>query len=173
MIWSTDMKIAILLGVFGCALIGASPATGQQAQLYCRQVDGGAFVPVQPGQPCPMVVIPSGSSGGAIVPVSSASATNSLVIKASAGNLYGVYAVNTTATNGFLLVFNATSAPADGAVVPLACVSLAGNSTASIAYDGSAPARYGAGITAVLSSGANCFTKTTGVITGFISGGAL
>jgi hypothetical protein len=26
---------------------------------------------------------------------------------------------------------------------------------------------------AVLSSGANCFTKTTGVITGFISGGAI
>ena len=169
------MKRVGLAGLLALAAVGwgAGSADAQQAQLYCRQVDGGAFVPVQPGQPCPVAVVPSGTSASAIAPVSSGAAASSLVIKAAAGNLFGVYATNTTATNGFLLVFNAASAPVDGAVVPLACVSMAGNSTASISYDGGAPARYGTGITAVLSSGANCFTKTTGVITGFISGAAL
>lgn len=169
----TTMKRACLAGLLALAAVGWSgDAAAQQAQLYCRQADNGAFVPVQPGQPCPVAVTPSGAVAAGIVPVSSGAAASSLVIKASAGNLFGVYATNTTATNGFLLVFNAASAPADGAVVPLACVSMAGNSTASISYDGGAPARYGTGIVAVLSSGANCFTKTTGVITGFISGAA-
>lgn len=168
----TTMKRACLVGLLALAAVGwGDDAAAQQAQLYCRQADNGAFVPVQPGQPCPVAVTPSGAAAAAIVPDASVAAANSLVIKAGAGNLFWVYATNTTATNGFLMVFNATSAPADGAVVPLDCVALAGNSTASIAGD--PPARYGTGIVAVLSSGANCFTKTTGVITGFISGGAI
>lgn len=168
-----SMKRVGLAGLLALAAVGwgAGPADAQQAQLYCRQADNGAFVPVQPGQPCPVAVTPSGGAAAAIVPDASVAAANSLVIKAGAGNLFWVYATNTTATNGFLLVFNATSAPADGAVVPLDCVALAGNSTASIG--GEPAARYSTGIVAVLSSGANCFTKTTGVITGFISGGAI
>jgi len=91
-------------------------------------------------------------------------------LKASAGNAYSVYATNLTATSGFLLLFNATSAPVDGAVTPVACAPLSANGVASINYAPSPPGVFSTGITAVVSSAATCFTKTTGVITAFISG---
>lgn len=106
----------------------------------------------------------------AITPVVSASAEATHVLKASPGSLYSVTATNQTATAGFLMVLNATSAPADGAVTPLACVQLPASGTATIGY-GIGPAEaYSTGIVAVVSSGANCFTKTTGTITAFFNG---
>ena len=106
----------------------------------------------------------------AATPVVSTSAEATHVLKASAGNLRSVYATNLTATSGFLAVTNATTAQADGAMTPLACVPLPANGTASLVYGDWAPASYSTGITAIITSAATCFTKTTGVITGFISG---
>lgn len=148
-----------------------APAHAQQAQLYCRQVDGAAFVPVQPGQPCPMAVVPSSSSSVGIAQVTSASAEASHVLKATPGNLYNAYAVNLTSTAGFLVLLDATSAPADGAIVPIACAVLPASGSAAISYIGGAPQVFATGITAVVTSATTCFTKTTGVITAFISGG--
>lgn len=111
---------------------------------------------------------PTTTSGGAIATTQTAAAANNLVIKAASGNLYSVYATNQTATAGFLMVFNATAAPVDGAVTPIDCVPLPASGVASLNFG--IPARFGTGITAVVSSGANCFTKTTGVITAFIKG---
>ena len=105
-----------------------------------------------------------------IVSVVSAAAENNHVLKSSAGNLFGVYADNLTATAGFLVVLNATSAPADGAITPLDCVPLPANGNASINYNSGPPASYSTGITVVLTSANTCFTKTTGVITGYIHG---
>jgi hypothetical protein len=107
---------------------------------------------------------------GAITPVVSAAAESSHVLKASAGNFYSAYATNLTTTAGFLLIFNATSAPADGAVTPLACVPLPASGNGSINNKPGPYQVYSTGITAVVSSAATCFTKTTGVITAFISG---
>ena len=92
------------------------------------------------------------------------------MLKASAGNLYSAYATNLTGTAGFLVIINATSAPVDGAITPLACVPLPANGVASINYGPGPVQRYATGITAVVSSATTCFTKTTGVITAFISG---
>ncbi len=114
---------------------------------------------------------PNGAAGGAIAPTASAAAANNLVLKASAGNLFTVTATNLTATPGFLTVLNLTAAPADGAIVPLACVPLLASSTATITYQ--VPARFSTGITAVVTSAVTCYTKTTGVVTAFISGQAL
>lgn len=94
----------------------------------------------------------------------------SLVLKATPGNLFNVYAINLTATPGFLIILNATAAPSDGAVAPLDAVYLPANGAASIDYAGGAPGIYSVGITAVVSSAATPFTKTTGVITAFIKG---
>lgn len=149
----------------------AAPAHAQQAQLYCRQADGGAFVPVQPGQPCPVALVPSSSSAVGIAQVVSTSAEATHVLKASAGNLYNVYATNLTATAGFLVVIDATAAPVDGAITPLACAPLPASGGASINYLGGPPQVYSTGIVAVVSSAATCFTKTTGTITAYISGG--
>jgi len=132
---------------------------------------------------------PSSATAAAITPVSSSALESSHVLKASAGNLYSVYAINSTSTSGYLVIINATSAPADGAITPLACAPLPANgggafssgfssgfSSAVSASPGLAgiqfhvPESYSTGITAVLTSATSCFTKTTGVITGYISG---
>lgn len=117
-----------------------------------------------------VAIAPTALIGGALTPVVSPAAENSRVLKASAGNLYSVFAANHTATPGFLLILNATAAPADGAVTPLECAALPANGNATVSYNPGPASNYSTGITAVLSSGANCFTKTTGVITGFIRG---
>src|SRR5271165_6213362 len=72
----------------------------------------------------------SASSGVAIVSVRSAAAESSHVLKTTGGNLYGIYADNFSATAGFILVFDAASAPGDGAVTPNECIPLPGNSYA-------------------------------------------
>lgn len=116
---------------------------------------------------------PSSNSVIGIVPVVTSTAVASLVIKAAPGNLYSVYATNSSATGGFLLLFNAIAAPSDGTVTPYDCVPIAGTSTSGINYAPNPPKYYSIGIVAVLSTGATCFTKTTsGGVTGFISGSA-
>lgn len=117
-----------------------------------------------------VTILPSSSSGIGITPVVSAAAESSHVLKAGAGNAYSVYATNLTSTAGFLLLFNATSAPVDGAVTPIACAPLSPNGIASLQYAPGPPGVFSTGITAVVSSAVTCFTKTTGVITAYISG---
>ena len=111
-------------------------------------------------------------AGTANAQSSSTVSGNSLVMANFATHLNYVYATNQTSTAGFLLALNATTVPADGPVVPLDCVALAANATASISDGGFTPASdpYSIGIVIVVSSGANCFTKTTGTITAFIKG---
>ncbi len=113
---------------------------------------------------------PSSSSAIGIAPIVSASGESSHVLKASAGNAYAIYATNLTGTAGFLLVLNSTTAPGDGAVTPLACAPLSPNGIASLNYAPGPPGVFSTGITAVVTSATTCFTKTTGVITAFISG---
>lgn len=116
-----------------------------------------------------VVPAPSSESGAGIAPVPSTAAEASHVLKASAGNVYSASATNLTTTAGFLVLLNATSAPGDGAITPLACAPLPASGAASIAYPG-VPGYYGTGVTAVVTSANTCLTKTTGVITAFFSG---
>lgn len=121
----------------------------------------------------------NGTSGGAIVvttaaitPVVSTALENNHVLKGSAnGTLYSVYASNLTGgAVGYLQIYNAITAPADGASqTPVVCVPFIGG-VASANYQGLPPSAFATGITAVISSATSCFTKTTGVLTGFISG---
>lgn len=117
--------------------------------------------------------LPGWWSGGAgtLTTVLSAVAENNHTLKAASGSLISVYATNLTTTAGMLLVFNATTAPADGAVTPQDCAPLSASGLASVNYGpGSIASPYTVGITAVVSSATTCFTKTTGVITAFIHG---
>ena len=111
---------------------------------------------------------PSTSTAVGIVPVVTSVAAATLVVKTSAGNLYSISATNLTATTGYLQVFNATSAPADGAVAPIFCAPLPSSGVVSLSF--STPAVFATGVSAAVSSATTCFTKTTGVITAFISG---
>lgn len=117
-----------------------------------------------------VAIAPTAAATGGIVPIVSSSAENNHVLKGTPGNLYSVYATNLTSTAGFLLVLNSATSPADGAVTPLECAPLPANGAASISYNSGPPAVFSTGITAVITSAATCFTKTTGAITAFIKG---
>ncbi len=99
---------------------------------------------------------PSSGSNTGLAPVVSGAAESNHVFKASAGNLYA-YQVTTGAAAGYVLIFDATSAPADGAVTPKKCVAVAANSTVGVGMN--PPEAYATGITAVFST-TGCFTKT-------------
>lgn len=113
---------------------------------------------------------PSSSSSLGITPVVSAGNESGHILKNSPGNVYSVYATNSTATQGFLVLLNAIAVPADGVMAPLACVPLAPNGVASLNYAPGPPGVFSTGIVAVVTSATSCFTKTTGTLTAYISG---
>lgn len=112
-----------------------------------------------------VAVAPTNSTNAAITPVVSASVGSNLVLKAGTGNLYRVTLV-AGASAGFLMVFNATAAPADGAVTPQICRPVAANGVVDVLYD--IPNRFSTGITAVFST-TGCFTKTASA-TAYVEG---
>lgn len=91
-------------------------------------------------------------------PIRSSAAEGSRVFKASPGTLYALY-VTTGASAGYLMTFNATSAPADGAVTPVNCVYVPATTTIALSWAPQPPEYYSTGITAVFST-TGCFTKT-------------
>ena len=110
------------------------------------------------------VQTPTDSAGAAIVPVASAALTTGQVLKASAGNLYGYNVLATVA--GYLMIFNSTTVPADGAVTPLICLPLAAGAGVDRSFD--IPRRFTTGITLVFSS-TGPYTKTASA-TAFLGG---
>jgi hypothetical protein len=111
------------------------------------------------------------STPSANTPAIAGSAASSLVLKASAGNLYSAY-VNST-VQGYLMVFNAVSAPANGATTAGTAsgnmVECIGPSiTPYLAFSGLPPEAYSVGITAVFST-TGCATLTASA-TAFIHG---
>jgi len=114
---------------------------------------------------------PAGS-GNVLTGTSCGSAVSSCVLKASAGNLYGVYAECTSAC--WLMVFNATSLPANGATTAgnasgnlVECIDVAAGSSRSLTYP-VFPRALTVGITVAISSTA-CATLTASTV-GFVSG---
>jgi len=113
------------------------------------------------------VEAPSDSAGAAIVPVSSTAVETGRVIKASAGNLYGLNVVS-GASAGYVMVFNSATVPAAGAVTPVKCLPIAANAGFSVSF--SPPIRLGTGISVAFST-TGPFLKTDSA-TAFISGDA-
>lgn len=113
---------------------------------------------------------PYSPSAGTCVtaPIVNTTAGNNLVLKTTAGSLCTYTVVNVTATAGFVVVLNATAAPADGVITPIDCRTIAANGTVTVNWE--TPLYLNTGITIVVTSAATCFTKTTGAITAFISG---
>lgn len=100
---------------------------------------------------------PSASASAGIAIAPSAAVEAAKVLKASAGNLYEITVTN-GATSGYVMLFNATSAPGDGAVTPDACYAMpATNTTLTKGFN--PPAHFSIGITAVYSS-TGCYSKT-------------
>lgn len=110
---------------------------------------------------------PSSSAGVANTPVKTSVAASSLVVKAGAGNLYT--ASCTAAIAGYLMVFDATSAPADGTVTPTLVAAVGSGQTVEIDHS-VIPDRFATGITLVFST-TGPFTKTASA-TAFMEAGA-
>lgn len=129
-------------------------------------LDPSTGLPITYTAPTNVTPVPQTGASFGITPVKSASAESNHVLDATAGNLYSVY-VTTGATAGFLMLFNATSAPADGAVTPIECLIAPANSTTGLDRS-QIPDVFSTGITSVFSS-TGCFTKTASA-TAFFSG---
>lgn len=105
------------------------------------------------------------NTGSALATVTSAVAAGQ-VLKAGAGNLYGLNVVS-GGTAGYVLITNTTTVPADGAVTPVKCYVLAANSSLDLNFRAT-PTYFATGITVSFST-TGCFSKT-GSATAFISG---
>ena len=91
-------------------------------------------------------------------PVISTATESGHVLKASKGCLLAVYAT-TGASAGYLMVFNSTTVPADGAVTPVNCVYIPATTTIAMNWAPQPPEWYSTGISVAFST-TGCFTKT-------------
>ena len=114
-----------------------------------------------------VVSVSDGSSVSGVAPSASTAAEGARILKASAGNLFGLNVVS-GATAGVVQVFNSATIPADGAVTPAKCYFLAANSSLDLNLR-AAPLYLSAGVSVAFSSGTSCFTKAASA-TAFISG---
>lgn len=139
--------------------LGVTPTYWNGAALITARGDvNGAYVVNSP-----TAAATSGTAGNA-----TAAAASALVVKASAGNLYGLN-VTSGAAAGFVMIFNAVSAPADGAVTPARCIPLAASTGIELNYR-ALPMAFTTGITVVFST-TGCFSKTASA-TAFIAADA-
>lgn len=142
---------------------GLSSLTDGQATSLRTDLFGRLYVDVHNA----VTVIPnSGMQGANGVMVATTALASSLVVSAGTGNLLYLNVVN-GASAGFVMVFNATSAPADGAVTPALCYTMAANSTLQLPTNAIAQPFFATGIVVVFST-TGCFSKTASA-TAFIA----
>jgi len=102
-------------------------------------------------------VVPANAAGTAVV---SAALEGSHVLKASPGCLLSVYMTIDNTTAGYLMVFNSTTVPSDGAVTPIECIYLSADpGSIGLNFAPQPPVWYSTGISVAFSS-TGCFTKT-------------
>lgn len=162
-----------LLGKVG--IDQTTPGTTNGVQINAALPAGTATVgkvgidQTAPGTTNGITITPSSAAAVGIAPVASGAAESNHVLKASAGNLYGLTAA-IGATSGYVMLFDATSAPVDGAVTPKYCFPVSSNGTNGGIAIGwkSPPAAFATGITAVFSS-TGCFTKTASATASFFA----
>ena len=139
--------VMVLAANAAFAFSNATPVTaGYMTTVGCPSGQSSCFVPINP-----------------VAPTASAAAASSLILKASAGDLFG-FSATSGASAGFVMVFDAASAPADGAVTPKYCYALPAGQTVGASY--SPPASFSTGITLVFST-TGCFSKTASATTMF------
>ena len=112
------MRVAIIVAGIACLIAGnalAQSASVAESAVYaeCGQA---AYSAVTPPLIRPQVQDTTGAqcdsgSGAAPSHVLSAASTNSTSVKASAGIIYGLTAVNTNATTAYLKLYNIATAP--------------------------------------------------------------
>ncbi len=145
-------------------------ATGESAQnpVYVTQVAGAGGAGMPAGTSAdPIYAAAATSSAASAAPSSgqTTAAAGSLILKASAGNVYG-YDVSTGGAAGYLMLFDSATVPADGAVTPTRVHAVAANASLSRSFN--PPIRCASGITLVFST-TGPFSKTISA-TAFLAG---
>jgi hypothetical protein len=145
---------------------GGSGVTGWLSAIWSKlagtlSVSGAVSV----SGPLPAFSTPPTVQTAPLAPVATAAAASNLALKGTAGSLVSLEVV-AGATAGFVMVFDAVSAPADGAVAPKWVYPVAANGALNMAWGN--PLSFSTGIVAVFSS-TGPFTKTASA-TAFISG---
>jgi len=108
--------------------------------------------------------LPSASAASGIVLVRNAALNSALIIKAAAGNLYGVE-VTTTGAAGYMLLLNATAVPGAGAVVPEAHCYVPAFGTCGLNFN--PPAFLSTGAVVVFTTATTPFTYTPSTTVSF------
>lgn len=125
-----------------------------------------SYAQLQPPQT--VISVPTPSSSAGINPVASAALEASHVFKTGPGTLYDLE-IATSSVAGYLLLFDATSDPADGAVTPLKCFGLIPTtSTTATLWPAGGIVNFKTGLVAVFST-SGCFTKAESA-TAYFSG---
>lgn len=112
----------------------------------------------------PVLVKPSAPNSTSFTPTKTSAAASSLVISGGNPTLYYLNVVS-GASAGYVMVFPGASVPADGAVAPTLCFTVAANST--FVMPPTDRVYFTGGVVAVFST-TGCFTKTASA-TAFIS----
>lgn len=87
-----------------------------------------------PGSPTNTVIGSATSSGVTLYTVNSAATTNAAVIKSTAANLYGISAMNTSATTKYVRFYSKATTPTVGTDVPIMVVAVPATSSKEIDY---------------------------------------
>ena len=162
--------LSVLAGLALLFMLLPTASFAQSQRNPCFIDTKGGCTPVGTADPMPTTSVPS-SSGGLIPNSSSALAANQ-TIKASSGNLYSfeVSADNTlSAAPWWIMIYDATSAPGDGAITPLKCYAIPSN-TSFFTAAWLTPIKFVNGLIIGVST-TGCYTKTAS-IHAFISGDA-
>lgn len=161
---------------FAAALLFLSglPAVAAPLAAPCTQTGPSSprCDPVNSTNPLPVTVGPSAAAGAGLTPAASAALASNKVVKSSAGNLYSfqVSADSTlSAAAWWIMIFDATSLPSNGAVTPAKCYAMPSGAT-SASYGWNSPVAFATGITIGVST-TGCFSLTASVHA-FISGDA-
>lgn len=158
--------------VSGCGTPPQTYVAGQQVPVTV-DTNGNLCFNGSGGGASSATITPSAASSAALSAASSTSLGTSLVVKASAGNLYGAYATAITGTGaGYLIAYNGTTAPSTGALTGanvLDSCYFSGPAGCSLNYIPT-PVNYSTGIVLLISSASTPFTYTTGVLTGYLHG---
>jgi hypothetical protein len=95
-------------------------------------------------------------SADAVTPLANTTVAGSYIVSTKRINVVRI-GVTSGASAGYLMVFNATTVPADGTVTPVFCRPVAAN--AYVNYDLEDGARFSTGLVLVFST-TGCFSKT-------------
>lgn len=115
----------------------------------------------QYGNPVPVAITPTTSTTFSIAPAASTASESGHVFCTAACNLYSIELTSLTATfTGYLMVFDATAVPSNGAVTPKHCLPVPALSAVGLDFS-SLPEKYTSGVAVAFSNNsAGCFTLT-------------